>query len=287
MKATLERTLRASRLGLLAFLLVWGYLLTGCGEQQQQAPAEEEPTLEVGEEAQDGEVSEQTLNLILSIPSPIEVTNNLQKAGARYEAALLNPEKSVVNYQERARQALNVGVYSVDLSYVTVYNKKEDALKYYAAITRLCDEMDVQGVFTKELKDRVVNNKDAQDSLEVIFNETFTVMHRKMAKLNQQKELALIFAGAWVESQHLGVEIFKLKPTEETRAYVADQQKLIKDVKGLLEPYKDDAMCAKIHSQFEALEKIYDGSDAATKLDDAKLNAILAIINPLRKEIVS
>ena len=59
--------------------------------------------------------------IFYNVPSPLEITSMLKKAGASYNSEYLNSFKKVSEYTTMEEMALNLGVYGADLSYYRLY----------------------------------------------------------------------------------------------------------------------------------------------------------------------
>ena len=67
-------------------------------------------------------MDEKAQNIFYSIPSPIELAQLIQRAGAKYNKNLLNSIDNVGKYESNSSKALNLGVYGADLSYTSVFD---------------------------------------------------------------------------------------------------------------------------------------------------------------------
>lgn len=265
--------------------------LTGCGdkaaENTEQAADANSPLNENLEDPDSGEISEATMNLILAIPSPQEAPQMLKEAGANYDENLLNPENKVNSYRNATEQALNMGVYTADLSYTSVYGKQQVAVKYFKAMSRLAEELGIGSVFSKKLESRIKNNQDNQDSLNKIFDETFEALNEQLKKTRQERVLALMFAGAWIESAYIATEQWRLNPTPKIKAHILGQQSTLTDLLRLLDTQKSAEGVGDVHSQLSAIEpKFGSGGEAATELTDDQVKDINAQLKKLRTSIV-
>ncbi|MDW8159523.1 MAG: hypothetical protein RML72_11710, partial [Bacteroidia bacterium] len=175
-------------------------------------------------------VDKKIANVILATPSPLLIANILKSSGAQYEGTLLNPINNLKKYQELEDKALNLGAYSADLSYASVFNKKKEALDYFNSVSRLAEDIGVGNVFNKQLKARIDENQENRDSLEKIFAETFAKLRTELKKKNQEHILALMFAGGWIEGLYLATEIWKLNPNSELAFRIAEQKGLLEDI---------------------------------------------------------
>ena len=63
--------------------------------------------------------------MFYSMPSPLEVAMILKGAGSPYNPELLNPLNNTSKYVTTKSQALNLGIYTTDLSYASRYDQTQ------------------------------------------------------------------------------------------------------------------------------------------------------------------
>lgn len=259
-------------------------LLTGCGGKDNQSELADKDDL--GELPSDTtEVGEATANFIISLPNPIQVANLIKGAGARYEGKILNPESNVNNYTTATDQALNLGVYSADLAFANVYDKKQESLKYFSVVRKLAESVGVGNVFTKDLQNRVNVNQDKQDSLEKIFADTFTRVHSELRSNKREKYLALMFVGGWTESVYIATELWKFNPVKPLGDRIAEQGSALKDLIQMVEQHKSEEGFTEIHTQLTDLSKEFDKMREDYKPGEAKKDPKTETVNVDNKVI--
>jgi hypothetical protein len=217
--------------------IVFALINCGGGASGDLSQADSDTTA-VNADRKSKDMSESIARIVLATPSPLLLANLLKSSGAKYEASLLNPINNLKRYQELEDKALNLGAYSADLSYASVFNKKKEALDYFNGVSRLAEDIGVGNIFNKQLKTRVDENQENRDSLEKIFADTFTHVHSELKKKNQEHILSLIFAGGWVEALYLATEIWKLKPNEQVALRIVEQKVTLEDILDMLNKSK-------------------------------------------------
>ncbi|MBU0765721.1 MAG: hypothetical protein KJ607_12895, partial [Bacteroidetes bacterium] len=80
---------------------------------------------------------------MFTIPSPFETALLLQRAGAVYNAEILNPSDKWADYTTDISKGLNLGVYSADLCFTTIFDQTETSCKYIASCKKLAEELSI------------------------------------------------------------------------------------------------------------------------------------------------
>ncbi|HIE15301.1 MAG TPA: hypothetical protein EYP69_00070, partial [Bacteroidales bacterium] len=106
-----------------------------------------------------------TKQVFYSLPSPIETALLLKRAGAKFNEEYLNPVDNISKYTTQKLMALNLGVYSADLSFVSMFDQSQLSVKYLSATKKLADELGILNAVDQSIFERMDSNIDNTDSL--------------------------------------------------------------------------------------------------------------------------
>lgn len=178
--------------------------------------------------------------VFINIPSPVETAIIMANAGAKFDETLLNPLENRNNYTTSLSKALNLGVYSADLSFASMFDQPKISVQYLAVNQQLADELGVLDAISQDMLDRMESNIDKKDSLMQIISET--LMNSEIyLKENERAEIAAtILAGGWIEGLYITSQI--AKTTEENQSLIeriVDQKLTLQDLQKLLADYQD------------------------------------------------
>src|SRR6056297_1934285 len=90
------------------------FSLSGCKKTQNEE-GEQEKTEQ--EKISKTEIKEKVSEVVYPLPSTFEITETLNEIGASFIISLTNDVENADQYVTEEKQALNLGVYSADLSY--------------------------------------------------------------------------------------------------------------------------------------------------------------------------
>ena len=85
--------------------------------------------------------------IFYSLPSPVETALILEQLGIKYNDEYLSPASNVSRYNTQTSQALNLGIYSADLSFCALYEQNQAAIDYLAAVKKLSEQLGIVGFF--------------------------------------------------------------------------------------------------------------------------------------------
>jgi hypothetical protein len=254
-----------AKLQLSALVLLLGvFLFSSCNSPEQtETTAEEEIDIEIDQQRE--EDFNQAKQVFYSLPSPIETAMLMKRAGAKYDENLLNSITNVPNYNTTLNKALNLGIYSADLSFVSMFDQSQASVKYLSATKRLADDLGILNAVDESYIKRMENNINSRDSLMEIISETF-MNSNSFLKENERPELAaIVLAGGWVEGLYIATQIAKnTSDNQELKDRIIDQRLSLTTLLALLDKYKHDSNIQTVINDFNKIQKIYDNIDVNT-----------------------
>jgi hypothetical protein len=253
-------------------------------------------------------LQKQIEDVIYNIPSPTEIPYLLQATGAEYNASLVNPRSKTDQYASRTdKAALNLGVYTADIGYLSSYEKTQEAIDYLNSCKTLADNLNVIGTFDLEILKRFEANISNKDSLANLLNETVKETESFLKDDSRNKLAALVVTGSFVEGLHISTGLIQSYPRnilpDDARnliltpimQVVLNQKKSVSDLLKMLSAVEQTDPVAGIVSDLQELEKAYAALNiedqikknrADLVLTDKNLEQITNIVARLRKSIV-
>ncbi len=104
-------------------LIIISALVIGC---KSGGKGDKEPEFDVDMEEIDDALFDninQAKQIFYSMPSPLETAMLVKSAGAPYNEDLLNSTDNAGNYTTNRSMALNLGIYTCDLSFASLYDQ--------------------------------------------------------------------------------------------------------------------------------------------------------------------
>ncbi len=194
-----------------------------------------------------------------SLPSPIETAMLMKRAGAKYNKEFLNSVDKKGTYTTTKSMALNLGVYSADLSFSSMFDQSQASIKYLSATKKLADELGILNTVDKSTMQRMESNVNNRDSLMEIISETF-MNSNSFLKENDRADIAsIILVGGWVEGLYVATKIAKsTNDNKELIERIVDQRLSLSTLINLLNEYNDNKIVASIIPDLNELKSVYD-----------------------------
>ncbi len=244
---------------LFVFILVLGFL-TAC-KGGKKAPDEDELKPEVPQDnteiLQDIKKAEKIFN---ALPSPLESAMLIKSAGARFEEALLNPVTNSNKYVTSKSMALNLGVYTCDLSFASLYEQTQLLIDYMEAAKNMADGLGILDAIGQEDIDRLEENINNSEVIMDIVSQTFMNSNSYLEDNDQPATAAIVLVGGWVEGLYISTQLVDMEEfnTNKLVGRIIDQKLSIDILLNLLEGSKGNPAVDEIMVEVTKLKTVFD-----------------------------
>ena len=204
--------------------------------------------------------------IFYSLPSPLETAMLLKSAGIDYNEMLLNDLGGVERYVTNKSKALNLGIYTTDLSFASLFDQAQTSLNYMDVTKRLANEMGISDAIDDETLRRLEQNLDNRDVVMDIISETFLNSSSYLKENDQQEVAAIVLVGGWLEGLYIGSQMAGENPAEGNKLVerMAEQKLSFSIVERMLE---ENRLSASGEENRDIVELIDDLQDLKTAYD--------------------
>lgn len=168
--------------------------------------------------------------------------------------------------------------------------------------------MGVEQVFNEDVNERIQDNVENRDSMQVIVNETFWELDAYLKEQGRENVSSLVVAGGWIESLYLAVQFVKTNPENaEMKQRIAEQKYSLNNLVGLINSYKNKAGVDEVLASLLELKEVFDkieekktsgtstaddgsmiiGNVITLDITDDLMSEIVERVEEIRSEIVS
>lgn len=295
--------MKFTRLTPLLFALLALVGLWSCGGPKEDSSQNAEDFDKAGES-----LKEQIEDVMYNIPSPSEIPYLLQATGAEYNQSLLNDKNKVDQYSSRNdKAALNLGIYTADIGYLSSYDKTQEAINYLNSAKKLADNLNVIGAFDMNVLQRFESNIANKDSLAKILNSAVQGSEKYLKDDSRNKLAALLLTGSFVEGLYISTGLIKSYPKDllpdDSRNLVLtplmrvilQQEKSVDELTKMLSKIDQAEPVATLSADLSALQASYRALNIEEQiknnrsdlvLTDKNLVEITKVVEKMRKSIV-
>lgn len=258
------------------FIAASALIMTSCGGDE----IEVDPNLTI-EEPDTNTTEEVVMEVEYSVPTPNELFEIVKLQGGEQKVGLVNSLDNRENYVETKEKALNFGIYSADLAYMSCFGVGTEFLMYMKAIEEMGDELGIAGAFDEDLMDRIENNEGDTDSLFAISNETYYDSYLYLEENGKGKELSLIMGAGYIESLYIICNLVDGYSAEDPIIEkIGDQKLVLENLMEFLASYQDDSDVADMTNDLMSLQEVFeismDFEESGTNVDNQEGKLVLS-----------
>ncbi len=191
-------------------LVVSAFCIAGCSIGGGDKDKSEEPEIMLDMSELDKELFQdigQVKKIFYSLPSPLETAMMIRSAGAGYNEELLNPVDNAANYTTNKSMALNLGSYTCDLSFVSLYDQTEASVNYMNAAKKMADGLGILDAINDETIQKLEENVNNRDVIMEIISETFMNSSSFLHENDRASVAAIVLVGGWMEGLFLATQM--------------------------------------------------------------------------------
>jgi hypothetical protein len=232
------------------------------------------------------EVKKEITDFVYPLPTAFEVTKMLNRIGASYIFSISNPPENVEKCFTEKSKALNLGIYSADLSYASTYNQKQITIDYMNASNRLIDELGFADAIDKTLPEKIEQVEDDKEELIELITNTFYTTYESLNEGGRGSISVLVLAGSWVEALYIATHISEdTYNNVEMVKIVMDQKEPLNKLFNLIEENSSNKDIAAVGVSLQKLHTIFAGLEEGS-ISQAQMEAITTEVARVRSEMI-
>ncbi len=198
--------------------------------------------------------------IFYSLPSPLETAMLIKRAGAVYDEDLLNPTDNINRYTTNLKMALNLGIYSADLSYTSFFDQTQRSVQYMSNAKKLADGLGILNAIDENTIKKLENNMNNRDMVLDIISETFMNSNAYLSEENRPVMAVSVLIGGWIEGLYIATKLTNgsLVNNKKLIERIVYQKLSLYTVMNLLEEYKGNKDADYLLGKMRELKVIFD-----------------------------
>lgn len=233
-------------------------------------------------------------NMVRQLPSPIEMAILVKHSGGEYNAGLLNPIQNIDRYVTMGKKTLNMGVYSADVGYTSLYKQTQETVFYLNNIRKLSDGIGLSDAFDNTIFERVESNIENRDSLLVILSGAYDASNEYLKVNDRMNTSLLMLGGGWVETMYLAANLGADggRPNSDIAGRVAQQDVVLRKIVAAMQMVPNDPLLTDFAQKLDALSKklvaseLTSGTEENLQVDMERMEEVFLMIDELRAWVV-
>ena len=123
----------------------------------------------------------------------------LKRSGAEYNPEILNPVENISRYTTTKSMALNLGIYSTNLSYASLFDQTQASIRYMTASKRLAEGLGILNAIDNSIIQRLEENVNNREVIMDIISESFLNTNSILEENDRVAVGSIILVGGWIE----------------------------------------------------------------------------------------
>jgi hypothetical protein len=234
-------------------------LITGCKGGTKTPKEDQEVKLpdNITEIKQDIDQAKKIFN---ALPSPLESAMLIKSAGARFDEKLLNPVSKQNSYVTSKAMALNLGVYTCDLSFASLYEQTQLLIDYMNAAKKMADGLGILKAIEQEDIDKLEENINNSEVIMEVVSQTFMNSNSYLEDNGQPATAATVLVGGWLEGLYISTQLVDMKDFDGNKLVgrIIDQKLSIDILIDLLNGSKGNPSVDELIVQVQKLKAVFD-----------------------------
>ena len=188
----------------------------------------------------------------------------MENEDAFFNEDILNPVHNAERYNTSMSMALNLGIYTADLSYASLFEQSQTVINYMATAKKLAEELGILEAFSSETIMNLEDNINDRDAIIKIISETYMDSDAYLQENNREEIAAMIIIGGWIEGMYIAIQLSDRDATKNVSlvSSIVEQQLSLILMVEFLQTYQNNQNIADL------------------LVDVSKLNDIFQEINP-------
>jgi len=238
---------------------VFAVLVTGCKGGKK---SDDDLKIELSDEDKSAIMKDikEAEKIFNALPSPLESAQLIKSAGARFEEKLLNPVSNVGNFVTNKAMALNLGIYTCDLSFASLYEQTQLLIDYMNAAKKMADGLGILDAINQEDIDRLEENINNTEVIMDIVSQTFMNSNSYLEDNGQPATAAMVLVGGWIEGLYISTQLVDMNEFNGNKLVtrIIDQKLSIDVLLNLLSGSKGNPAVDELILQVEKLKAVFD-----------------------------
>ncbi|HEX2920871.1 MAG TPA: hypothetical protein VHO50_06890 [Bacteroidales bacterium] len=234
-------------------------LVVGCKSGNNSPVTEEISVPSTGNEAIYADISKAD-KIFSALPSPLESAQLIKSAGAKFDEKQMNSLDNVDKYVTTKSMALNLGVYTCDLSFASMYEQTQLIVDYMSAAKKMADGLGILDAISEETINRLEENINNKEEILNAVSETFLNSNSYLEENGQPAVAAMVLVGGWFEGLYISTQLVDMNNFNGNKlvSSIIDQKLSIDLLINLLDGHKGNPAVDEIIAQVRKLKVVFD-----------------------------
>lgn len=204
-------------------------------------------------------------------PSSEEIFDLINQSGLEYRPELVNNVENVDKYDDSRMQAINLGIYTADLAYLTVFEKTNESIEYFEVLHTLSTKLHITSSINDDLFEKLERNLNNIDSLKSLAKDSYNSIVDHFSITENEKTLAIITAGSYIECLFITCELIKeYSKSNKAISKLAEQKYAMQNLFNYIKNYEEYPYVKQTIKEIQPVFDLYE-SLSETEIEESSV----------------
>jgi len=162
-----------------------------------------------------------------SMPSPMEIASVVDKYKQNFTSDMLHNTDDAKKYLSTKAQAINLGIYSTDVAFLTVSGNNQYSKQYFSVLVFLANELNITEGINDTLLKSIEKNINDLTKVKELTSIAFFKSDAYMSENSKQKIATYMINGSWLESIYFMLKFGENEPLDANIYHLLIDQRLV------------------------------------------------------------
>ena len=235
-------------------------IISGCGSGGGEKAQKPETAVVPKDNTKAIQDVSQAKKIFEALPSPLESAMLIKSAGAKFDRKFLNATENAKNYTTNSSEALNLGIYTCDLSFASLYDQTQLIIDYMNAAKKMAVGLGIMDAINQSTIDELTENINNTEVIMKVVSETFLNSNSYLADNDQPAIASIVLVGGWIEGLYIATQLVDEKEFNGNKLVgrIIDQKLSIEVLQKLLDDNKENPAIGGLITQMNQLKTVFD-----------------------------
>lgn len=244
-------------------------VLTSCQCNRQQSTSEFEDgfdTLATNKSMEEDLNKSKTI--LYTLPSPIEMASLIKESNVKYDEEMLNDLSLSDKYSGTLKMAVNLGMYSTDMSFASMFNQSQKTVEYFSALKDLSGKLGIVNLIDENTIAKMEEKSTSKEDILKVISDVYMDVNQYLTENDRKNVAVMVLTGGWTEGLYIALSLMNDKPNAQLIERIVAQKLALATVLNILEKSNQN------------------GTDQDLTYLQSKMNEIKVIFDEVRVELL-
>lgn len=178
--------------------------------------------------------------ILYTLPAPIEMASLIKESNVKYDESMLNDLNKSSQYNSNMKMALNVGIYTTDMSIANMFNQSQKTVEYFNVLQNITKRLGIVKLIDEATFQKLEEKGTSKDDILNIISEVYMNANQYLTENNRKNIATMVLTGGWTEGLYLALNLMGTKPNKQLTDRIIAQKLSLSTIINIIEQTNKD-----------------------------------------------